>query len=240
MSSAIDTSAASPFASARARSAAPSSCASARRPNTSSRSTSPRFSARTPSTTSVASAARCSAAPFTWAAHWRSRSGRSAAAINSLIARMPLSGVRISWASMASAVSVAPDRAGRARFLRRCLADFALLALRITHPSPPTGCHARADKANQRKLPCRILGRTVAGQRRLFQPDDAPDIGRRLPLLTQFAQRGRARRLGQLLALGIEDQPVVMIERRREARAAPAARDARWSPGRGPARAPRG
>ena len=145
MLSPIDTSAASPLASARAASAAPSSCASARRPKTSSRSTSPRFSARTPSTTSVASAARCSAALFMWAAHWRSRSGRSAAAINSLIARMPLSGVRISCASMASAVSVAPDRAGRARFLRRPLADFALLALRITHPSPPAECHARAD-----------------------------------------------------------------------------------------------
>jgi hypothetical protein len=48
----------------------------------------------------------------------------------------------------------------------------------------------------------------------LSKPDHAPDVGRRLALLAQFAQRGRLVDLDSLLPLGIEDQPVMVIERR--------------------------
>ena len=41
----------------------------------------------------------------------------------------------------------------------------------------------------------------------------SPDIGGRRALRAQLAQRGRPRRFRELAALGVEDQPVVVVER---------------------------
>ncbi|BAR58020.1 hypothetical protein NK6_4855 [Bradyrhizobium diazoefficiens] len=96
-----------PLAAARPASESPALRASARRSNRSCRSAPPPFPAPLPvraaSTNRVARLARCSAPALMVSAQRRSRSPRSEVASRSLIARMPVRGVRTSWAKAASA-----------------------------------------------------------------------------------------------------------------------------------------
>ena len=79
----------------------------------------PLLSARTASTISDVSIARCSAVPLIAIAQPRSRSPSSEVANSSPSARMPVSGVRISWAMSASVASTARVRAAGVRRARR-------------------------------------------------------------------------------------------------------------------------
>ena len=85
---------------------------------------------RAASTNSVARLARCSAPALMVSTQRRSRSPRSEVASRLLIARMPVSGVRTSWANAASAASTMPGAGQRLSAGRACFAPtrgYALL-----------------------------------------------------------------------------------------------------------------
>src|SRR5579871_1524223 len=109
--SAMWTSQDSPLAAARPARESPAARASARRSNRSSRMTAWARSGLAASTNTVASAERCSAPALMVSTQRRSRSPRSDVASRSLIAMMPVSGVRTSWAKAASAASTTFEEA---------------------------------------------------------------------------------------------------------------------------------
>ena len=117
------TSAAMPLASARAASEAATTSAKRRGRMSSRRSTRPLASARAASTMSEVSRARCSAVLLIAAAQPRSRSPSSDVVNSSPSARMPVSGVLISWAISASVASIARVRDAAARDARRARRD---------------------------------------------------------------------------------------------------------------------
>ena len=105
----------------------------------------PWHSALAASTTMVVSRARWSAAPRIASAQPRSRLGRSEACSNSASARMPVSGVRMSWASPASATSIARGRARGERRRLRAAADSCAWLSAMRAPGPGTTSMARRD-----------------------------------------------------------------------------------------------
>ncbi len=100
-----------PFAAARPASESPALRASARRSNRSCRTPACRCRLFAASTNRVARLARCSAPALMVSTQRRSRSSRSDVASRSLMARMPVSGVRTSCAKAASAASTIPEAA---------------------------------------------------------------------------------------------------------------------------------
>ena len=114
----ISTSDCRPFAVARPASESPTLRASARRSKKSCRTPSPGPRLLAASTNNVARLARCSAPALMVSTQRRSRSSRSEVARRSLMARMPVSGVRTSWANAASAASTMPGPAVTAARLR--------------------------------------------------------------------------------------------------------------------------
>ena len=100
-----------PFAVARPASESPTLRASAPRSKKSCRTPSPVTPLRAASTNNVARLARCSAPALMVSTQRRSRSSRSEVASRSLMARIPVSGVRTSCANAASATSTMPGMA---------------------------------------------------------------------------------------------------------------------------------
>ena len=119
------------------------------------------------------------------------------------------------------------DRARRRRLafaarlprLARALRRLRLCALAIRPPSPGA---KHATEADVQSSPTR---------RRISAGVNA--------LRAQFAQARGLRRFRQLAAVGVEDQPVMVIARRRQAEQRLQQRGARWWRETGPARAPR-
>src|SRR5665647_2104738 len=123
-------------------------------------------------------------------AHNRSRVPRSEEASNSANATMPVSGVRISCAMPASAASTARAAgffAGRARVLRGRLLG---LCFAMGPPDP---------------MP------TMTRKPRSIEPDGSAYVGRGGALRPKFPQAGGERGFRQLAAIGIENEPVVVI-----------------------------
>jgi hypothetical protein len=202
-SSAIVVSALSSLLPARAVSAWPTACASARGENGSLRNESPAASALAASTINVVSAARWSAPLLMAFAHSRSRGPRLDEARSSASATMPVSGVRTSWAMPASAASIARGDGGlpaRGRDARR------FFVLRLTLRLSLRRCFAIAPRPS---------GRTMARKQASIEPDPMSDVGRGRAALSQFAQTRGGGRFRQLLAVGVEDEPVVMVARLR-------------------------
>jgi hypothetical protein len=98
--------------------------ASARRSKKSCRSSNLDVLLRAASTNSVARPARCSAPALMVSTQRRSRSSRSEVASRSLTARIPVSGVRTSWANTASAVSTIVSACTELRLARGFGAGF--------------------------------------------------------------------------------------------------------------------
>jgi len=111
-----------PLAVARPASESPTLRAKARRSKKSWRTPPSERPLLAASTNRVARLARCSAPALMVSTHRRSRSLRSDVANRSLMARIPVSGVRTSWANVASAVSTMPAAAGLAAVRRVFLA----------------------------------------------------------------------------------------------------------------------
>ena len=107
-----------PFAAARPASESPALRASARRSKKSCRTPTAALPLRAASTNKVARLARCSAPALMVSTQRRSRSSRSDVASRSLMARIPVSGVRTSCAKAASAASTMPGAAAPAARLR--------------------------------------------------------------------------------------------------------------------------
>ena len=176
-----------PLAAARPASESPALRASARRSNKSCRTPAARDRrCCAASTNKVARLARCSAPALMVSTQRRSRSSRSEVARRSLMARIPVSGVRTSWANAASAASTMPGPAQplaarwralpaasawsalfRRPLLRRrvvrCERDFgAMISLTLaasTMPWPGARSHAEAGFS-----PCdRRYGKAAAG-----------------------------------------------------------------------------
>ena len=149
----------------------------------------------------------------------RSRSSRSEVASRLLMARMPVSGVRTSWANAASAASTmpGPDTAARLRrgltggflaggflagsFLARFFAGRFLVspverrtrgfAAMVPCPAGPA-CHVTAARVTG--------GFAVVTAGKLRQLHPPPDIRRGCPGRAQFAQTGGPGRFRELLA----------------------------------------
>ncbi len=109
-----------PFAVARPASESPAWRASVRKSKKSCRTPSPEPPPLAASTNKVARLARCSAPALMVSTQRRSRSPRSDVASRSLMARIPVSGVRTSCAKAASAVSTMPGLTDRRSCPRAC------------------------------------------------------------------------------------------------------------------------
>jgi len=107
-----------PFAAALPARESPALRASARRSKKSLRTPAAALPPFAASTNNVARLARCSAPALMVSTQRRSRSSRSDVAKRSLMARIPVSGVRTSWANAASAASTMPGSAAMAVRLR--------------------------------------------------------------------------------------------------------------------------
>src|SRR3984893_339119 len=174
-------------------------------------SVSPPASALAASIANVVSAARCSAPVLMLAAQRRSRSPRLELASNSPSARMPVSEVRMSCANAASAASVvrvtAPHRSGRRR--ERFAADFFFSLVR-TMAAPRSEWHGGGP--NKTSDDWLIQDHALAAE-----PDHAPNVLRARAVGAQVTQAFGQGRLRQLAALGIENEPVMVIDRLRQA-----------------------
>ena len=157
----------SPFASARAASEAASASARRRGRISSRRSTRPLASERTASTMSDVTKARCSAVLLIAIAQSRSRAPSSDVASSSPSARIPVSGVLISWAISASVASTARACAVRERATRLARSLPADL-LRLAIIPPRAHCHADTSPATASR-----------------QANHAADIGRARAILAQ-------------------------------------------------------
>src|SRR5262249_54352982 len=140
------------------------------------------------------------------------RSPRPDVASNSLNASIPVSGVRMSWAKAASAVSIArgewvrPAAGLRPALARRGLRAVVVdLAVDLVVALPPP---VRPNS--------KVPGRSAAGlppQGGSAEPDHCQDLGGGGAARTQLPQSGSAGRFRQLLPFGIENQAVMMIDR---------------------------
>ena len=135
-----------PLAAARPASESPALRARARKSKKSRRTASPDWPLFAASTNRVARLARCSAPALMVSTQRRSRSSRSDVARRSLMARIPVSGVRTSCANAASAASTTPDEA-------------AVLAARLPRALRATAAGARLFVAR------RFAGRVVRCER---------------------------------------------------------------------------
>src|SRR5882757_8100349 len=226
----ISTDHCSPLAAARPASESPTLRASARRSNRSCRTLARVSRLRAASTNSVARLDRCSAPALMVSAQRRSRSSRSDVDKRLLMARMPVSGVRTSWANAASAASTmpGPDTAARlrrglvgsflagsflarfftGRFLgnafERCTRGFVAM---VPCPTVPA-CHVTA---------ARVTGGfavvTAGKLRQLHQP---PDIRRSCPGRAQLTQTGGPGRFRELLPRRVRHQPMMTVNRSRQ------------------------
>ena len=157
-SSDISTCHCNPFAAARPASESPALRASGRRLNKSWRTPVVPLASLAASTNKVARLARCSAPALMVSTQRRSRSSRSEVASRSLMARIPVSGVRTSCAKAASAASTTPGAAVATRLRRVSGSRFfgsrffgsrflrckrALTAMIPLSPAPPAACHGR-------------------------------------------------------------------------------------------------
>ena len=125
------------------------------------------------------------------------RRARSEDASNSASATMPVSGVRMSCAMPASAASIAAGRP--ACDARRC--------------GSPAACAAVCLAAELRHSSPAPDARTMPRKPRSIEPDQLADIASRQAAGAQLAQ---ARGLGgfrQFAAVGVENQPMVVIAR---------------------------
>src|SRR5713101_2961030 len=223
-----------PFAAARPASESPALRASTRRSKKSCRTPAaarPPFAA---STNNVARLARCSSPALMVSTQRRSRSSRSDVARRSLMARIPVSGVRTSCANAASAASTIPGAAGTAARLRalsavarearffgarlfggrvvRCERDFgAMIPLTLAAPTMPwPGWRSHAEGVS-------VCGVPTANPWQSRQVDQAADVGRRRTSGAEFAQAGGLGRLREFPSRSIEDEAVVTVGRLRQA-----------------------
>src|SRR3984957_4805379 len=210
-SAATVTSAVRPLVSARADSVSDSASIRRRGRNACCCSVSAPASTLAASIAKVVSAARCSALVLMPSAQRRSRSPRLELASNSPSARMPVSDVRMSCANAASAASVVRAAARRRSVRRRerFAADFFLGFARAM-AAPRSEWHGGAP--NKTSVDWLIQDHALAAE-----PDHAPDVLRARAVGAQFAQALGQARLRQLAALGIENKPVMVIDRLRQA-----------------------
>src|SRR5581483_9910019 len=231
----IATSACNPLAAARPASESPALRARARRSNRSSRIALPPWRSLAASTNKVARLARCSAPALMVSTQRRSRSASSDVASRSLIARIPVSGVRTSCANTASACSIMADfpaalRAGLAaarvfggrrfgtRFLRGSR-DFDA----IHKPLPAAACHGDHRESRRgfgvhrgisrmiRKSVQRFSDKIMRQQK--LKLEEAADTGGRHPRRAKLTQAGRPGRFGELVASLVADQAMMAIGR---------------------------
>src|ERR1700689_1994802 len=172
-----------------------------------------------PSMAKVVSAARCSALVLMPAAQRRSRSPRLELASNSPSARMPVSEVRMSCANAASAASVVRVAGSRRGGRRR--ADFAVdFFFRFARANfdrtmaPPRAPRSQWHGGGTNKT---SVDRLIQDHALTAEPDHAPDVLRGGTVGAQIAQALGLRRLRQLAAFGIENEPVMVIDRLRQA-----------------------
>ena len=183
--------------------------------------------ARHPRSAAV-SIARCSAVLLIAFAQPRSRSPSCELANSSLNARMPVSGVRISCArsasvaSMVRAVVLASDASAQAAW--RAGARLPAEVLDLRHRT------LRTDRRQRRRT-----GRQPEAQ---ANPTILRMSAAAVPCSRRAAQRSRASRFRQLPAVGIENQPVVMVHRCREPEQCLQQAVDTGRPRTGPARAP--
>ncbi len=196
-----------PLAAARPASESPALRASARKSNRSCRipaATSPPLAA---STNNVARLARCSAPALMVSTQRRSRSSRSDVANRSLMARIPVNGVRTSCANAASAASTIPGAAVTARLRDLPAATrffggrlFAGRVLRFERDfgamiplSPALLHHAMAGlPESPRRSPFHMRSACGKPPVKLREADEAADVGRARAGDAEFAQaRGR-------------------------------------------------
>src|SRR5262249_18309188 len=193
------------------------------------------------STNRLARLARCSAPALMVSTQRRSRSPSSDVASRSLMARMPVSGVRTSWANAASAASTTLDAGARlctllalaadlrfaarlfgARFLRWSR-DFAAMI----HPAPPPAPPWHAGLSESPEVPEHpkksMEGREVHGYRPHRRPTRAIRADRWTP------RTWKACALFRRESVGGAGRPARVI------RAGAAAGDASCSPAPGPA-----
>ena len=146
------------------------------------------------------------------------------------MARIPVSGVRTSWANAASAASTMPGPAVTAARLRalpaaragtRCF-DIRFFGIRVgrfardlTAMIPPTLAGLTMPWSAARSHEGRFRRRQAepAGH---GQADPAADVGRRRALRPEFAKSGRRCRLRQLPPLAVEHEAVVPVGRLRQ------------------------
>src|SRR5262249_43032487 len=196
----------SPLASARAASDAASASARRRGEISSRRNTRPLASARAASTMSAVSRARCSAVLLIAVAQRRSRPPSSELAGRSLSARMPVSGVRISWAMSASAASIArgcgdPRRAARRARRGRLPADVLFLGI-----APPLTLPRRRTRRNRGVPRFRAWLHKAS-----IQADHAADVAGGRAIAAPRAPRARPRRCCELVSLGGQDQAMMVV-----------------------------
>src|ERR1041385_4754315 len=214
-----------PFAAARPASESPALCASARKSKKSWRSPRPELPLRAASTNRVASAARCSAPALMVSTQRRSRGPRPEVAKRSLMARMPVNGVRTSWAKAASAVStmLGDFFAGRLRagaFARVFRAGvFCLPPLRgerdMRAMIPPTRPACILPRPGRMSHLSERFGLAICcGRSR--QADHVPDVGRGGARGAQLAQAGGTGRFRELLPGVVQHQPMVAVDRFRQ------------------------
>src|SRR6202158_2682593 len=223
-----------PFAAALPASESPALRASARRSKRSCRTPAAALPPFAASTNNVARRARCSAPALMVSTQRRSRSSRSDVASRSLMARIPVSGVRTSCANAASAVSTMPGAVAAAARLRalplatrearffggrlldgrvmRGERDFgAMIPLTLagpTMPWPGSGSHAEG-------VPVSDLPRQPRPQS--SQTGQAADVSRRRSSGAKFAQARGLGRLRELSPRSIENEAVVPVGRLRQA-----------------------
>src|ERR1700722_5558494 len=224
----ISTEACNPLAAARPASESPALRASARKSKKSCRTASAEPPLRAASTNKVARLARCSAPALMVSTQRRSRSSRPDVASRSLMARMPVSGVRTSCANAANAASTMPGATVLtarlralpaaifgARFfsvrLGRCERDFDAM---IPPTRPPPACHGRLSGVTPKRIS--TCDRTPAKTGQLRQADEGADFGRRCPPGAELAQTGGGGRFRTVSPGIVTDETGMPIGRLRQ------------------------